>query len=223
MCGTSKAERMQFVVDCAKPVPMSFNFQNPTACSGFYNVPHPTDAGESKKTHTLSSAAQESVESEDHCREAWQKDLQRSARSQHGKGQCSGKRSIDTEQHNNNKCSRKSEKQKPRKPAVLPPPPDTRFTQWRKEERIYVCDKCNKPYQYKGKAKAFDGSYVFFKGVKEHGLKDFEDMLSAWENGVDFTWWCKECHAKKGTLADHQNFANQIVANRQQRTCNWNS
>ena len=112
MCGTSKAERMQFVVDCAKPVPMSFNFQNPTACSGFYNVPHPTDAGESKKTHTLSSAAQESVESEDHCREAWQKDLQRSARSQHGKGQCSGKRSIDTEQHNDNKCSKKSEKTK---------------------------------------------------------------------------------------------------------------
>ena len=76
---------------------------------------------------------------------------------------------------------------------------DNRFTEHSSKLRYFYCDapKCpNAETKFKQASRGGDGdgSYLFFKGVKQEGLRYYEDLLSAWENGrFDFTWYCRGC------------------------------
>ena len=68
---------------------------------------------------------------------------------------------------------------------------DTRLTQPKKRERIYVCDRCDAVKVYRGRVEGFDGSLVDHSW---RGRYRFRDLKGAWERGeIDVTWHCMAC------------------------------
>ena len=97
---------------------------------------------------------------------------------------------------------------------------DTRLTEYKKRDRVYICDRCSAKVTFNNKATWFSGAYVAFKSIKEARLK-FEDMQNAWENGFDFTWYCDDCHSASGTLEESKMHVHQNIQYRTVRAEWW--
>ena len=109
-----------------------------------------------------------------------------------------------------------------RKPPLLQPG-DTRFTEYRKKKRVYFCDGCGKSCRFEKQAENFLGSFVVFRGLRNHGMRHFDEMQREWENGLDFTWLCSDCHAMQGTVEAYNDYQAKSLSQRQKRTrpSNW--
>ena len=101
------------------------------------------------------------------------------------------------------------------------PDGDTRLTERRKQKRIYICDLCGTKKVFKGKAQLFDGAFAVFQGLKSIGLKDFSEMKIAWEEGFDFTWYCNDCHNRRGTMEKSRAHVIDNIQYRALRSISW--